>query len=561
MISRFSLFLAVFLLSASPLASAKDRSPEDRVRDAVKRSTLDQAGTPPFHLKATLAPTKERDRDSGRTGEIEIWWTAPNHYRREVRSKEFHQIEIVDGDRRWQKNEGDYFPEWLRSIAVELINPIPNLNEALEGVRGADEHSIAGNTYYQWTMLSSDGKVQSGMGASVALTNKTGLLYYCGGRGWGGIFYKYKKFRDLQVPVSIGVGSPEVTANVVTLEDLSNVPDGFFDTQAPGADAHPMDTVIVDELEIRKNLLPVKPVEWPTLQDGPLEGAATTTIVLDRTGKIRDVNSIVSNNPAISESAKGAIRAMKFKPYLVNGEPVQAVSRITLAFKTTRPASGEAFDSAQNYFERGRKAGFLAAGNTPYALNAKFETVVRGSVQAGQYEDTWLSETQWRREARIGDSRYVRAQNGETRYELSEGQDAPLLRLVFKLVEPIPALDTFTESDWRIQREPIDGVKTIRVLTGYEDPDGQFDPKHVRGFWFDNNGNLLKAYSMGLEIRRSNFEDYAGVKVAREISVLKDKKLGMHIQVTDVASPSNISPKIFELHGHEWKRQFTDEVR
>lgn len=135
------------------------------------------------------------------------------------------------------------------------------------------------------------------------------------------------------------------------------------------------------------------------------------------------------------------------------------------------------------------------------------------------------------------------------------------MRLVFKLLEPIPAIDTFTESDWRIKRDTVESVNTIRVLTGYEGPDGQFDPKHVRGFWFDHDGNLLKTYSMGLETRRSNFEDFAGVKVAREISVLKDQKLGMYIQVTDVSSPGDVSPRIFKLPGHEWKRQFTDEVR
>lgn len=556
MLRRFFFFLATLLfLTISVLLSAKEKNPEDRVRDAAKRSTLDQPGTPPFHLKAILAPTGEQERGSSRTGEIEIWWTAPKHYRREVRSPEFHQIEIVDGDHRWQKNEGDYFPEWLRGTAIELINPIPNLEEALEGVRGADEKSLMGTTDYQWIMLSSDGKVQSGMGAAISLTDKTGLLSYCGGRGWDGDFSDYKKFHDLIVARTVN------TAKVVILEDLPIVPNGFFDAQAPGGDPHPIQTVVVDELDVRKNLLPMKPVEWPALPNGPLEGATTTTVVVDRTGKVRELGPIISNNSAISDAAKSAIATMQFKPYLVNGEPVQVISRITLAFKTSRPVGTETFDSAQNYFERGRKVGFLAAGNTPYVLKAKFQTVVRGSVQEGQYEDTWISETQWRREARIGDSRYIRTQNGETHYQLAEGQDAPLLRLVFKLLEPIPAIDTFTESDWRIKRDTVDGVKTIRVLTGYEGPDGQFDPKHVRGFWFDDHGNLLRVYSMGLDTRRSNFEDFAEVKVARELSVLKDQKLGMHIEVTDVSSPGGVSPKIFELHGHEWKRQFTDEIR
>ena len=98
--------VAAFALSA--IAKSKDDA--TIVRKAVERSTLNQRGTKPFHLKAVLAPSFERDRDSGRTGEVEIWWESPTRYRRELRSPEFHQIDIVDGTREWQKNEGDYFP-------------------------------------------------------------------------------------------------------------------------------------------------------------------------------------------------------------------------------------------------------------------------------------------------------------------------------------------------------------------------------------------------------------------------------------------------------------------
>jgi hypothetical protein len=38
------------------------------VKQSVTRSTLDQPGTKPFHLKAAIAPSFERDKDSGRTG-------------------------------------------------------------------------------------------------------------------------------------------------------------------------------------------------------------------------------------------------------------------------------------------------------------------------------------------------------------------------------------------------------------------------------------------------------------------------------------------------------------
>src|SRR5206468_9798609 len=48
-----------------------------QVRKAVERSTLNQAGTTPFHLKATISPSFERDKDSGRTADVEIWWASP----------------------------------------------------------------------------------------------------------------------------------------------------------------------------------------------------------------------------------------------------------------------------------------------------------------------------------------------------------------------------------------------------------------------------------------------------------------------------------------------------
>ncbi len=314
---------------------ARDPSEEAvaRVREAVKRSTLDQPGTPPFHLKAVLAPSRERDRDSGRTGEIEIWWQSPTRFRREVRSPEFHQIEIVDGEHRWQKNEGDYFPDWLRQTAVALVRPIPYLDEVLASVAEADTRRLMGSTYYQWSIMSSDGSVQKGMGASVALTDRTGLLFYGGGAGWGAIYDEYKKFHDRVVGRKVGVGAPEVTAKIIALDDLKDAPATLFDTQAIGADPHPIETVRIDELLLRKNLVQPSIVTWPAVHSGPQQGVLTTEVVLDREGKVREIGTIVGDNPAVNEAARKAIFAMRFTPYLLNGVPVQVISRITMPFK------------------------------------------------------------------------------------------------------------------------------------------------------------------------------------------------------------------------------------
>jgi hypothetical protein len=64
------LFLAAVVFAGT--LSVQAESDSSRVKKVVERSTLDQPGTRPFHLKADLAPSLARDKDSGRTGEVEI---------------------------------------------------------------------------------------------------------------------------------------------------------------------------------------------------------------------------------------------------------------------------------------------------------------------------------------------------------------------------------------------------------------------------------------------------------------------------------------------------------
>jgi hypothetical protein len=549
--------VAVFVFSGRSFAD----EPEDIVKKAVERCTLNQAGTKPFHLKAVLAPSLDRDRGSNRTGEVEYWWASPTQWKREVRSPEFHQIAIVNGEKEWQKNEGDYFPEWLREASVALIDPVPSLEQVLKQVEEADVHNLMGTTHFSWTMMSTDGNVEKGMGAGLYVTSK-GLLQGGYGLGWGGSYTDYENFHGRMVARTVSVGTPEVTAKVTELEDLKDIPTNLFDAGVTGGDATLLRTAVVDEITLRKNLVPAEAGMWPAVQDGPLEGAITTEIVVDRTGTVRELGSILSDNPALSETAGKKIGSLRFQPYSQDGVVVQVVSRITMAFKTARPAGVETFESARTYFERGRRASFPAAGNGPaYVLHATFQVGIAGKVEEGQYVDTWKSDDEWRREATIGKSRYARARHGETRYQWLEGPDGGVLRLVLKVMEPIPALDTFMESDWRMRRDTVEGVKTIRVLAGYESSDGVLDPEHARGYWFDESGKLVKTFFRGNETLSLQFEEFGGVQIAHEIRVLHNDKAGMLIRVTEMSAAGTVPESTFELPGHEWKRAFTDEVR
>jgi hypothetical protein len=542
----------------SPCAEAADVV--GKVRKAAERSTLNQEGTKPFHLKATIAPSFERDKDSGRTGEVEIWWASPKKWKREIRSSEFQQVEVINGDLDWQHNGGDFFPEWLRKVSLELVNPIPHLDEILVLVKQAESRQMFHQINVSWVVQSGTPETPNIQRGSMGLDEKGETLLFASGSGWGGEFKQYETFHNRSVPrVVTSGGTPQVTAKIATLEDF-DAPAGFFDPAGPG-DSESLHTEVIDEATFRKNLLPMEAISWPPLKDGVLQGNVTAWLVVDCAGKVREVSSIVSENSAIDAAGRDAILRMRFQPFIANGIPVQVLAQLTVPFNTVRPASTETFATAREYFEKGRAVSYPAAAKVgPYTLHAEFEFQRNGSLQKGRYEDTWLGDKQWRREAWLGDSNYVRLLNGNKGHQLEEGKDLNLLRFIFRVMEPIPATDTFQESDWRIRRDKIDGISTVRVLTGFESPEGKLDPEQVRGFWFDDSGLLVKALFKGFEIQRTDFQDFRGVRVARQIDLYRDGGRAINIHVSDI-SVANSSKDIFHLKGHDWKRAFTDEVR
>jgi hypothetical protein len=239
----------VVLIALCPAIARGDNLSKD-VKKAIEPSTLDQPGTKPFHLKAIVAPSFERDKDSGRTGEVEIWWVSPTRWKRELRSPEFHQIEIVDGAQDWQKNEGVYFPQWLEQTAIELVRPVPPLDEVLEQAKKAEVKHIGPMTHLDWITPSGTAEVHNILRSWLALQNSTGLLLYAGGIGWGAEFKDHAEFHGRTVARTVNVGSPQVTARITILDDLGDAPSTLFDIQGSGDVL--LHTIVIDEITLRK---------------------------------------------------------------------------------------------------------------------------------------------------------------------------------------------------------------------------------------------------------------------------------------------------------------------
>jgi hypothetical protein len=307
------------------------------VISAADRSTLDQKKTHPFHLRAKVAPSLERDKDSGRTGEIEIWWKGPGVNRRELRSAVFHQVEIVDGGRVWQLDEGDYMPSWLDGLADAFLHPLPGAAFARHGIAPDLGKSMFGSVYLNW-----EKPVPMDMQPSkevVAVTQGTGLLFYDFGVGWGALFKDYQEFHGRSVPRTVSSGSPEATAKVEVLEDLPPVAGNWFEVSQQTPSSPSLQFVEVGQTNLAKDVAGgAPPLNWPEIPNTGATAVIWTDLVLHREGHIREPFSTISDNPALNGFMHDYLSKLQFNPVLMDGQPVQVARDIVLHFNLGQPA-------------------------------------------------------------------------------------------------------------------------------------------------------------------------------------------------------------------------------
>jgi protein TonB len=75
----------------------------------------------------------------------------------------------------------------------------------------------------------------------------------------------------------------------------------------------------------------VAPVYPPEAGRARIEGTVVLMAVIGKDGSVEDVR-VESGLPILAQAAIDAVKQWRYKPYLLNGEPVEVDSRITINF-------------------------------------------------------------------------------------------------------------------------------------------------------------------------------------------------------------------------------------
>jgi TonB family protein len=527
------------MLAASVSAQSSRDSFHETVAHAAELSTLAQPNTPPFHLR--LAAHDVTLKNPEYDAEIEVWWAAPDKWRRIIKSSAFTQIAAQNGLHYYESNSAtDYLPYWLDELVQGSIAPIPV--SAFTNVSADEDRPGCGN----WEISHGSGDEMFSSYASMCF-NPDGTAREIFAEPIGLILTGYQKFGNKQIARQLRVwpgDRSEVAATVTVLEPLeqwessgSGMPTSrLFDVPEDTGLASRVRFVSLPESALAPSeSSPRPPLSWPSSYTFPISGVIAVRVQIDRAGNVRGFPSAISKNQAINAGAVAQIKDWKFKPYTVDGSPVEVVTTLSVPFHLKYEplgAKGKEFPpiSFGGHMKQYRALSDLrTAGSKPFHLRASF---VLGGAQAGKYEETWQSPDEWVRQVELagGTLRETRTRGNTATKFHGDSREGASIRAVLSAMQdrfPDPRY-SFLEADWGNSAVPASNVYPqegadssecvlIRAARGAVDANNH--PTSGQAYWFDSEGLLRASFMEGMTVVNSDFSPWNLKKVPRRIEL------------------------------------------
>jgi protein TonB len=90
-------------------------------------------------------------------------------------------------------------------------------------------------------------------------------------------------------------------------------------------------TGVMEGLLIRR----VEPVYPPLARSTRTQGPVLLTALISKEGRVEELQ-VVSGHPFLAKAALDAVRQWRYRPYLLNGQPVEVQAQITVNFVLTQ---------------------------------------------------------------------------------------------------------------------------------------------------------------------------------------------------------------------------------
>jgi putative transposase len=114
--------VAILFLSVAATMAAQ-QSPHSPSVVRLVQGTLVAPGSTPFHLKAQISEGGEEPETF-----VELFWQAPDRWRRTIQSDQFVQTLVVNKDKTFEHDSPMYMPPEVQILLTAMVDPQPIIN-------------------------------------------------------------------------------------------------------------------------------------------------------------------------------------------------------------------------------------------------------------------------------------------------------------------------------------------------------------------------------------------------------------------------------------------------
>ena len=316
---------------------------KDRLQHASADTSIDTAGTLPWHLKLDVqllaTPTQKAEQ-----GTIEAWWQSPETYRIAYALPSYTAVLLHTPAGQLRTREQDSPPELLETLLAQAVHPVED--EPLNLVTPEARQKKFGKTALDCIMLSKPMKPNGDSRMHVSAPSPLGLFpTYCFDAGSPvlrvsfnlgsqavirngvGTFQK----RSVATSTTIYEGPTQVATSHITMLRGEAPPAGTYEPSPDLADPDKA-AVLLPGVVAGAVLHKTIPVYPESAKESHIAGTVILHVIIGRDGHVHRMRLVSAPDGDLALSALDAVRSWTYKPYLLNGKPTEVDSTISVNY-------------------------------------------------------------------------------------------------------------------------------------------------------------------------------------------------------------------------------------
>ncbi len=335
-IASLVLFSVTALLHAETPSESDLRSRLTLARAAANLST---AGLKPWYTKLTFKMPDTSGKIS-EEGVLEEWWAGVSSWRVRVTSPSYKGTVTQNGDHLFRTVQASPLPANLMLIKQQVVDPLPDQDEI--------NHA---RLFFQTKTLGS-APLDCIMVAPASAKHPPFTLYptYCFDIGSTRLRATLLNGTRAVVRNKLGTFQGKTVALILLISNAGSAGSSKLETDTDqlttyvptatefdmAADQKPVSSSPSDVSSevaagsLLTKILPIYPVE---ARRNHTSGYVKLTAIIGTDGYIRRLEPLSSPDEVLTTAAVAAVRQWAYKPYLVNGEPTEVRTTVTVHFQ------------------------------------------------------------------------------------------------------------------------------------------------------------------------------------------------------------------------------------